>query len=88
MLLAGREMLLSLRIGFALSNVCRRGCRIGTNRRLTCSFGTSQATEGDAAGSRGEPIPRTGSSHAAPCRTPLVNYADGLDRDTFKIVRY
>eukprot|EP00075_Anas_platyrhynchos_P004201 XP_012950066.2 uncharacterized protein C17orf64 homolog [Anas platyrhynchos] len=49
--------------------------------------GQAKATEGDAAGSRGEPIPRTGSSHAAPCRTPLVNYADGLDRDTFKICK-
>ncbi|EOB05138.1 Chromodomain-helicase-DNA-binding protein 1 [Anas platyrhynchos] len=49
--------------------------------------GQAKATEGDAAGSRGEAAPRTGSSHAAPCRTPLINYADGLDRDTFKICK-
>lgn len=81
-------MLLSLMIGFALSNICRRGRRIGTNRRLTCSFVTSQAAEEDVAGSRGEAAPRTGSSHAAPRGTPLVSYVAGLDRDTFKIVRY
>uniref|UniRef100_A0A8B9E9W5 Chromosome 17 open reading frame 64 n=1 Tax=Anser cygnoides TaxID=8845 RepID=A0A8B9E9W5_ANSCY len=80
-------MLLSLRIGFALSNVFRRGCRIGTNGRLTCSFGNSQTAEGDAAGTRGEAAPGTGSSHTAQCRTPLVSYVAGLDQDTFKICK-
>ncbi|XP_040388782.1 uncharacterized protein C17orf64 homolog [Cygnus olor] len=49
--------------------------------------GQAKTAEGDAAGTRGEAAPGTGSSHTAQHGTPLVSYVAGLDRDTFKICK-
>lgn len=51
-------------------------------------FGNLQTPEKALAGTVKEAASVTDGESAPPCKTPLICCADGLDRDTFKIVRY